>query len=165
MYSAAVIDCYSLQELLFSQIKFCSTQTHKGLLLQKLQLQYRQKTCLLPGKDISAGSMVIIVLTSLPLLLFFSFLYFLSPSPNLCLASHISSVYLQPPGQVGADPHLMNTQREPAKNTFLGYNKVFFRIKQHFFVCKKTRPGGSRSSFHEHTCEKKHFFGVKKGFA
>ena len=74
VYSAAakgVIDCYSLQELLFSQIKFCSTQTHKGLLLQKLQLQYRQKTSLLPGKVISAGSMVIIVLLSLPLLLFF----------------------------------------------------------------------------------------------
>ena len=37
-----VIDCYSLQELLFSQIKFCSTQTHKGLLLQKLHFQYRK---------------------------------------------------------------------------------------------------------------------------
>ena len=81
VYSAAakgVIDCYSLQELLFSQIKFCSTQTHKGLLLQKLQLQYRQKTSLLPGKVISAGSMVSIVLPSLPLLLFFVF--FLSPT-------------------------------------------------------------------------------------
>ena len=45
VYSAAakgVIDCYSLQELLFSQIKFCSTQTHKGLLLQKLHFQYRK---------------------------------------------------------------------------------------------------------------------------
>ena len=64
VYSAAakgVIDCYSLQELLFSQIKFCSTQTHKGLLLQKLHFQYRKKTCLLPGKVISAGSVVIIV--------------------------------------------------------------------------------------------------------
>ena len=76
VYSAAakgVIDCYSLQELLFSQIKFCSTQTHKGLLLQKIQFQYRKKTCLLLGKVISAGSMVIIVLLSLPLVLFFVF--------------------------------------------------------------------------------------------
>ena len=115
-----VIDCYSLQELLFSQIKFCSTQTHKGLLLQKIQFQYRKKTCLLLGKVISAGSMVIIVLLSLPLLLFFVFSVSHSPSPNLCLASHISSVYLQPPGQVGADFHLMNTQREPEENTSLG---------------------------------------------
>ena len=126
VYSAAakgVIDCYSLQELLFSQIKFCSTQTHKGVLLQKLQLQYRQKTSLLPGKVISAGSMVIIVLLSLPLLLFF-----LSPTvpAPMCLASHISSVYLQPPGQVGANFHLMNTQREPEEKTlFWGKRKYF----------------------------------------
>ena len=124
VYSAAakgVIDCYSLQELLFSQIKFCSTQTHKGLLLQKLQLQYRQKNKFVTRQGYFSrlnGNHCLTLFASSSLFCFFSVSH--SPSPNLCLASHISSVYLQPPGQVGADLHLMNTQREPEKNTFLG---------------------------------------------